>query len=54
MQRLEERQRVHFLEDVNRSMKLIQAAEGELHLTLRAVRDVERPPMIRYRVMSSE
>ncbi len=43
LQRLEERQRVHFLEDVNRSMKLIHTSEGQLHLEMRAVRDVERP-----------
>ena len=45
LQRLEERQRVHFLEDVNRSMKLIHASGGQLHLELRAVHDVERPPV---------
>jgi glucosyl-3-phosphoglycerate synthase len=45
LQRLEERQRVHFLEDVNRSMKLIHASGGQLHLELRAVRDVQRPPV---------
>jgi glucosyl-3-phosphoglycerate synthase len=44
--RLEERQKVHFLEDVNRSMKLIHTSEGQLHLELRAVRDVERPPIL--------
>ncbi len=43
LQRLEERQRVHFLEDVNRSMKLIHTADGQLHLEMRAVSDVERP-----------
>jgi glucosyl-3-phosphoglycerate synthase len=43
LQRLEERQKVHFLEDVNRSMKLIHTAAGQLHLEMRAVRDVERP-----------
>lgn len=45
LQRLEERQRVHFLEDVNRSMKLIHTAGGQLHLEMRAVSDVERPPV---------
>ncbi len=46
MQRLESRQRVHLLEPVNQSMKLIQYAEGEgFHLDVREIRDRERPPM---------
>ncbi len=46
IQRLEQRHRLHVLEAVNQSMKLIQpTAEGRFHLELREIRDHERPPM---------
>ncbi len=43
--RLEEQSRVHLMQDVNRTMKLIRFAPGQLSLELREVRDVERPPI---------
>jgi hypothetical protein len=46
IQRLEQRHRLHMLDAVNQSMKLIQqGAEGGFHLELRDIRDHERPPM---------
>lgn len=46
IQRLEQRHRLHMLEAVNQSMKLIQhTADGQFHLELREIRDHERPPM---------
>lgn len=46
VQRMEARQRVHLLEPVNQTMKLITYAEdGGFHLELREIRDHERPPI---------
>lgn len=45
LSRLEEQARVHFIQDVNRNMKLIRFAPGQLSLDVRAVRDEERPPI---------
>jgi glucosyl-3-phosphoglycerate synthase len=45
LSRLEEHARVRFIQDVNRSMKLIRFAPGQLSLELRDIRDVERPPI---------
>ncbi|HET7077257.1 MAG TPA: glucosyl-3-phosphoglycerate synthase [Chloroflexia bacterium] len=45
LSRLEEHARVRFIQDVNRSMKLIRFAPGQLSLDLRDIRDVERPPI---------
>jgi len=45
LSRLEEHARVHLIQDVNRSMKLIRFAPGQLSLDVREVRDVERPPI---------
>jgi glucosyl-3-phosphoglycerate synthase len=46
IQRLEQRHRLHVLEAVNQSMKLIkQTAEGHFQLELREIRDHERPAM---------
>lgn len=46
VQRMEQRQRVHLLEPVNQTMKLITYAEGGgFHLELREIRDHERPPI---------
>jgi nucleotide-binding universal stress UspA family protein len=46
MHRLESRQRLHLLDPVNQSLKLIQYAEdGGFHLDVRNIRDHERPPM---------
>jgi glucosyl-3-phosphoglycerate synthase len=46
MQRLEQRQRVHLLEPINQSMKLIRHAEDDgFHLEVRQISDHERPPM---------
>jgi nucleotide-binding universal stress UspA family protein len=46
MHRLETRQRLHLLDPINQSLKLIQyAADGGFHLDVRDIRDHERPPM---------
>lgn len=48
IQRLEQRHRLHVLDAVNQSMKLIQQGaeqEGSFRLELRDIRDHERPPM---------
>ncbi|MGI8588898.1 MAG: glucosyl-3-phosphoglycerate synthase [Chloroflexia bacterium] len=45
LSRLEEHSRVRFIQDVNRSMKLIRFAPDQLSLELREVRDIERPPI---------
>jgi glycosyltransferase involved in cell wall biosynthesis len=45
MRRLEERRRVEILADVNTSMKLIQHDRDGFHVDVRALEDVERPPM---------
>src|SRR5262249_20066449 len=45
MRRLEERRRMHLLTDVNTSMKLIQHGGDGFHVEVRALEDMERPPM---------
>ena len=45
LSRLEQQARVHLIEDVNRSMKLIRFSPEQLSLDLRFVSDVERPPI---------
>ncbi len=46
MQRLESRQRLHLIDPVNQSLKLIQYAEdGGFHLDVREIHDHERPPI---------
>jgi glucosyl-3-phosphoglycerate synthase len=45
MRRLEERRRVRLLTDVNTSMKLIQHNADGFHVEVRALEDMERPPM---------
>jgi len=44
--RLEERERLHLTEEINRSMKLIQLGEEGLRLDVRHIEDRERPPML--------
>jgi glucosyl-3-phosphoglycerate synthase len=44
--RLEARNQVKLLEDINRSMKLIQYMPGRFYLDVERISDVERPPMI--------
>ncbi|MBI2359343.1 MAG: glucosyl-3-phosphoglycerate synthase [Deltaproteobacteria bacterium] len=46
MQRLEERNQIRILEDVNRSMKLIKHQRRTYALELKEIQDFERPPMI--------
>jgi len=46
MQRLEERNTIKLLEDVNRSMKLIKHRGRTYSLDVKAISDCERPPMI--------
>ncbi len=45
LKRLGDRHRIHLLEDVNRSMKLIQYANDRLSLDVKEIVDWERPPM---------
>jgi len=45
MQRLEERNAIKLLEDVNRSMKLIKHRGETYSLDVKAIGDGERPPM---------
>ncbi len=45
LSRMEEHARVQFIQDVNRSMKLIRFAPGQLALEVREVGDQERPPI---------
>ncbi len=44
--RLERRERITLLEEVNSSMKLIRFEKDHLSLEVRNIRDTERPPMI--------
>ncbi len=44
--RLQERERIRLLEEVNSSMKLIRSEQDHLSLEVRQVRDVERPPIV--------
>ncbi len=46
IQRLEERQRLRLLEEVNQSMKLIRYEPRHYFLEVEEIRDRERPPMI--------
>jgi glucosyl-3-phosphoglycerate synthase len=46
MGRVERRQRIALLEEVNTTMKLIRFEKDHLSLEVRNVRDVERPPML--------
>ncbi|HEY4689622.1 MAG TPA: glucosyl-3-phosphoglycerate synthase [Anaerolineae bacterium] len=46
IRRLEDRHKIHLLEDVNRSMKLIRYEPGHYVLDIEEIGDVERPPMI--------
>lgn len=46
MQRLEERNRIRLLEDVNRSMKLIQRRRKSYALEVKEIQDQARPPII--------
>ncbi len=46
IKRLEERERLHLTEDVNRTMKLIELGENGLRMALRHIEDSERPPML--------
>jgi glucosyl-3-phosphoglycerate synthase len=46
IRRLEQRQRMHLLEPINHTMKLIQQANEEVfQIEIRAIHDHERPPM---------
>jgi glucosyl-3-phosphoglycerate synthase len=45
MRRLEERRRVQLLTELNTSMKLIQHDKDGFHVEVRALEDMERPPM---------
>lgn len=44
--RLEERERLHLTEEINRSMKLIKLGQNGLQLDVRHIEDTERPPML--------
>jgi glucosyl-3-phosphoglycerate synthase len=46
MQRLEEKNRIQLMDEVNRSMKLIKHQPRGYALELKAIQDRERPPMI--------
>jgi nucleotide-binding universal stress UspA family protein len=46
MQRLQEKNRIHVMDEVNRSMKLIKPQEKSYALELKPIQDHERPPMI--------
>ena len=46
IQRLEEKNRINLMEEVNRSMKLIRHKETTYALDVKDIRDQERPPMI--------
>lgn len=46
LKRLGDRHRIHLLEEVNRSMKLIQYAGGRLFLEVKEIEDQERQPML--------
>lgn len=46
VRKIEKRYGVSFLEDINRSMKLIQYEEGEYFLKVEEVAELERPPML--------
>jgi glucosyl-3-phosphoglycerate synthase len=44
--RLEQRERLHLTDEMNRNMKLIERGEQGLHLNVRKIEDRERPPML--------
>jgi hypothetical protein len=46
MQRLQEKNRIQMIDEVNRSMKLIKPQEKSYALELKPIQDRERPPMI--------
>lgn len=46
VQRLQEKNRIHIMDEVNRSMKLIKPHEKSYALELKPIQDRERPPMI--------
>ncbi len=46
MQRLQEKNRIQMMDEVNRSMKLIKPQEKSYALDLKPIQDRERPPMI--------
>lgn len=45
MERLEQRQRLHLLDPINQSLKLICEVDGGFQLDVRDIRDHERPPI---------
>lgn len=45
MERLERRQRLHLLDPINQSLKLIREIDGGFQLDVRDIRDHERPPI---------
>ncbi|HEY0603155.1 MAG TPA: glucosyl-3-phosphoglycerate synthase [Herpetosiphonaceae bacterium] len=45
MERMEQRQRLHLLDPINQSLKLIREVEGGFQLDVRDIRDHERPPI---------
>ena len=46
IRRLEDRHKIHLLEEVNRGMKLIRYEPGHYFLDIEEIGDVERPPMV--------
>jgi glucosyl-3-phosphoglycerate synthase len=46
MERLQERNRIDLLEEVNRSMKLVKGKGNSYALEVKNIRDQERPPML--------
>jgi glucosyl-3-phosphoglycerate synthase len=46
VKRLEERHKIHLLEDINKTMNLIRYAPGRYYLDQREVIEHERPPMV--------
>jgi glucosyl-3-phosphoglycerate synthase len=46
MQRLQQKNRIEIMEEINRSMKLIKPQEKSYALELKPIQDRERPPMI--------
>jgi glucosyl-3-phosphoglycerate synthase len=46
MQRLQQKNRIEIMDEINRSMKLIKPQEKSYALELKPIQDRERPPMI--------
>jgi glucosyl-3-phosphoglycerate synthase len=46
MQRLQEKNRIQLLEDVNQSMKLIKSRRRTYSLEVKEIREPERPPIV--------